>query len=314
MSETDTGIQAGRGKVRAVLLVAAAVLSSGCSRPAAAPARQIDGERALATARRIFALGPRVSGTEGASRAANWIRDRCREYTRHVTVDTWSESTPAGKTTFRNVRATLPGKDAGFIIVGTHYDTKYLPEVPGFAGANDSASSTAVTLEMMRVLSSRSNLPECRVEFLFFDGEECRERYGPHDGLHGSRRYARTLARRGALQDCRAMVLLDMVGDRDLTITIPPDNDPELCRRVFRIAERFGVREKFGYFLGGTILDDHVPFQERGIPCVNLIDFQYGPENRYWHTAEDTLDKLSAQSLEIVAEVALGLVDELAAR
>ena len=273
---------------------------------------EISGERALKLLEEFLAIGPRPSGSEGAAAAARWIAQEARRRGADVNIDEWREETAAGAMTFRNVAATLPGNKPGRIILGSHYDTKNLPGIPDFQGANDSGSSTALLLMLITALDSIPAQERCTLEFVFFDGEECIDSYGPKDGLHGSRYHARRIKNQDAVDECRAMILLDMVGDRDLRITIPPESDSKLARELFAIAERQGVREQFGYFQRGSILDDHVPFAELGIPAINLIDFDYGPGNSYWHTAEDTIDKISAASLHIVGNVALELAAELA--
>ena len=276
------------------------------------PGPGVDGERALALAAEIVGIGPRPSGSEGARAAARLLARSCRDAGLRSEIDEWEERTDAGDVTFRNVQAVLTGEGEARILLGSHYDTKRLEDVPGFEGANDSASSSALLVELARRLAALRPWTGCTVEFVFFDGEECVEEYGPRDGLHGSRRYAARIRRDGSRELYRAMILLDMVGDKDLRITLPSDSDPALARRVFGIAESLGVRDRFGYFARGTILDDHVPFRRLGIPAIDLIDFVYGPGNAYWHTAEDTLDKLSADSLRIVGDVCLQLVWDLA--
>jgi glutaminyl-peptide cyclotransferase len=310
-----------RGR-RAARLPAAALamlaLNVGCGPAAprnAAPVAgvpAVDGERALARTAELVALGPRPAGSAGAQRAAGWIAEQCRALGYAPVVDEWTETTATGPLTFRNVWAELdaPGRGAPLVLLGSHYDTKRLASVPDFAGANDSGSSTGLLLELMHVLR---DLPPAQrpgsVRFYFFDGEECQVTYGPRDGLHGSRRAAAALSS-AELRRCRAMVLLDMVGDRDLKLTLPADTHPALLRRLLAIAERQGVGRHVS-ILRGTILDDHVPFAERGIPAVDLIDFEYGPGNAWWHTAEDTLDKLAPASLATVGNLALELVLDL---
>lgn len=299
--------------LRAVLLTMALFVFTACG-PAMPGGRQgglpeIDGERALRLTAELAAIRPRHSGTSGAAEAAAWLRDQCAATGCEVRIDVWDEQTPAGMTTFRNVIATRPGKIKKRVLLGSHYDTKYLPEVADFVGANDSASSSALLLELMRVMVAYPETSDYSLEFVFFDGEECRVRYSVGDGLHGSRRHAEQIAAAGRVGEYAAMILLDMIGDKDLTVTIPLNTDRGLARRVLQIAERRGVRKYFGYYPQG-IIDDHVPFAEVGMPVVNLIDFEYGPDNRYWHTAEDTLDKLSATSLKIVGEVVVELLSQ----
>jgi glutaminyl-peptide cyclotransferase len=260
------------------------------------------GARALEETARFVALGPRDSGTPGAERAAAYLADRLRELGLEARVDTFEAPTPDGRQTFRNVIGRLPGRTPETVILMSHYDTKS-GIATNYVGANDSGSSTGLLLELARVLKERRGGPN--LEFLFTDGEECRRQYGPHDGLTGSRRRAAQLKASGEAARVRAVILLDMIGDRNLKVTLPRNCDPRLSLAVFAAAEREGVREKFGLF-DGAVLDDHVPFLEAGMPAVDLIDFQYGEgpgDNRYWHTAEDTMDKLSAESLQIVGRV-----------
>ncbi|MCX7006757.1 MAG: M28 family peptidase [Kiritimatiellaeota bacterium] len=147
----------------------------------------------------------------------------------------------------------------------------------------------------------------------FLDGEECRVEYGPHDGLHGSRHLAQQLAAAGRTNDVRAVILLDMIGDRDLSVTLPPNGDARLTALVLDAATAEGARAKFGLAPGG-ILDDHQPFLDAGMPAVDLIDFLYGSApglNDYWHTAADTPDKLSAESLQTIGRVVLRVLAAL---
>ncbi len=295
----------GIGMATAVLLI------FSLSLPAAPPPR-IDGRAALERTAEFVRIGPRPSGSEGARRAAAYLEQTCRQLGYPVQIDSWREADAPEAPVFRNVRATLEGTGEDFIIVASHYDTKRLPACPGFVGANDSGSSTGLLLTIMERLAVLPEWTGCTVEFLFFDGEECLTAYSATDGLHGSRRYAAQLGREGRVGRCRAMLLLDMVGDLDLTITLCRDNDPDLLRRTLDIARAQGVQRHFGFYPHGTILDDHRPFQELGIPCLNFIDFVYGPGNRFWHTGQDTLDKLSADSLAIVGNVATRLLLDLA--
>ncbi len=272
----------------------------------------VDGEKALDYVREFVQLGPRVSDTEGARRAARYLRDRAEELGWEVSVDTWSEDTDNGRMTFRNVHAVLPGKGEDFVLLGSHYDTKHLPEIPEFVGANDSGSSTGLLLALMEVLAE--NPPSHTIECVFFDGEESRVRYTSGDGLHGSRRHVKKLIAENRLERCRALLLMDMVGDRDLKVAFPPSSSSKLVGQAFEIAERQGVRQHFGYRTQGDILDDHIPFAKQGVRVINFIDFEFGPNNSYWHTKHDTLDRLSPKSLQIVGNVVFELAYRLAER
>lgn len=296
-----------------LLLASLLIGQSGCGkkpvvRPVSWPeTTSLSGARALDEASRFVELGPRVSGTEGAKKAADYLVDRLTALGLEARLESFEDSTPEGPVTFRNVLARLPGSSPDTIILMSHYDTKSGIS-DDFAGANDSGSSTGLLLELARVLLAKRGGPA--VEFLFTDGEECRVSYGPNDGLHGSRHRAARLKAQGT--PVRAVILLDMIGDRNLKVSVPRNVDSTLALAVFKAAEEEGVRHRFA--LGdGAMLDDHVPFLDAGFPAVNLIDFAYGEngDNRYWHTAEDTLDKLSPESLDIVGRVVLRVLPTL---
>ena len=271
---------------------------------------QLKGDVALNEVSRFLQLGSRVSGTDGARKAAVYLKDRLTAMGIRGEVDEFNDITPAGSNVFRNVVGVIPGKSPGVIILAAHYDLK--PGIDGFVGANDSGSGVGALLALAPIL--KAGPAEGRTVWLvFLDGEECRINYGPGDGLHGSRHLAAKLVATGQARDVKAFILLDMIGDRDLTVTIPRNGAPELISAVFSAATEGGVRDKFS-LSGGGVLDDHEPFVEVGIPAVDLIDFEYGSEprlNDYWHTAADTIDKLSATSLEIVGQVVLRVVNGL---
>jgi glutaminyl-peptide cyclotransferase len=298
-----------------VLLVG--ILTAGCFEPASRPdvrkdpLLQVDGDRALAEVEELLRLGPREAGTEGAARAAAHLRDRLTAAGVEARIDEFIEDTPTGPLRFRNVIGRLPGRGKGRIVIGSHFDTQRgLPA--GFQGANDSGSSSGLLLELARVLAS-GPVPEREIWFVFFDGEECQVNYGVKDGLHGSRKLARDLSAGGRAPETRAVLILDMVGDRDLSITLPRNVSPPLLSLVFEAAREENIRAAFT-LSNHAILDDHVPFLEQGIPAIVLIDFLYGPgsvNNAYWHTAEDTFDKLSAESLGRVGRVTLRTVRRL---
>jgi glutaminyl-peptide cyclotransferase len=261
------------------------------------------GEAAMEEVKALVAIGPRAAGTDGAEKAANHLSDRLKALNLIPSIDIFSEETPSGTLILRNVSAEIPGDNDQLVVLVSHFDTKSgLGDA--FVGANDSGSSSGVLLEMARVLAAAPSRP---FTFLvaFVDGEECRQAYGPKDGLHGSRRLAQQLARTGRSAKVKAVFVIDMVGDRDLTVTIPRNGSPELVDRIFTAAHELGVREKFGLHTR-NVTDDHVPFLESAIPAIDIIDFAYGPtEATYWHTPADTVDKLSAESLETVGRVVL---------
>lgn len=295
------------GHIAAVLLL---LFLSGCSKQVPFP--HPDGNYAREQAEKLARIVPRHSGTEGAKKAAEMIAETVSGSfpAFQVSTDTFEEQTPEGKLTFRNVSATLPGKSREFIVIGAHYDAKKMNSVPRFQGANDGGSGVGALLAMIKALSESKVKPPMELRFVFFDGEEALILYSGSDGLHGSRRYVSELRRTGELKLCRAMILLDMVGDRDLKIKLPPDTDPILQNLIVKAAHELGY-ESCLELNGPQMIDDHTPFQKAGIPAADLIDFEYGPGNLYWHTAEDTVDKLSANSLGISAAIALKTIWKL---
>lgn len=288
---------------------------NGCNRREKEPApvlsaTSFDGTRALAEVRDFVALGPRAGGTPNAQRAANYLADRLRQRGVTAEVQSFHDIVPDGVASFHNVIGRISGSGPGVVILGAHYDTK--SGIPGFVGANDSGSGVGVLLELARALKSAwHGLPE--IWLVFFDGEECRMEYGAHDGFHGSRHMAQQLVAAGRASDVRAVILLDMVGDRDLTVMLPPNGTPALTARALTSAEQVGVREKFR-LSPVAIFDDHQAFLNAGIPAVALIDFQFGSApglNDYWHTAADAPDKLSAESLQTIGRVVMQMLSNL---
>ncbi len=298
--------------MKALRTIAPLLLLSLCGCPAKTPFPHPDGTYAYEQAQKLARIVPRHSGTEGAAKAAELLADTVSESfpAFRVTTDSFRERTPEGEMVFRNVCAVLPGKSREFLVIGAHYDAKKLESVPEFPGANDGGSGVGALLAMMKALSDAKVRPGLELRFVFFDGEEARIAYSDGDGLHGSRRYVSELNRTGERKQCRAMLLLDMVGDRDLKLKLPPDTHPDLRETIRKAAEELG----YGSHLfpeGPAILDDHTPFAEAGIPAANLIDFEYGPDNLYWHTAADTMEQLSAESLGISAAIALKTIWKL---
>lgn len=258
----------------------------------------------------LCAMGPRVSGTLGAAEAASWIARELDAASLAPVVDVFSEKAGNGEeTVFRNVLATLPGKSPRRILLLSHYDTKDGVST-NFVGANDGASSTALLLSLARWFSENPpNGPT--LTFAFLDGEECRLEYGPHDGLHGSRRLAAILKNERVRVD--AAILLDMVGDADLTLTIPANCDARLFAVAAQAAKKLGIRDRL-VRKPVDMIDDHLPFQELGFAAIDLIDFEYGSApglNDYWHTEHDTPDKLSDATLDVIGALVIEMVGNL---
>ncbi len=308
-------------------LLALSVLLSGCQdggRPASdadqaavsppsAWHSMVDGDRALDEVAQFVALGLRDSGTAGAERAAHYLRARLEALGIQAEIDAFEDLSPKGRITFRNVVGRIPGQSDGIVILGSHYDTQS-GLGPDFEGANDSGSSTGLLLDLGRLLQAQAPVPGPSLVLAFFDGEEAMVQYGPHDGFHGSRHKARRYVESSRAADVRAVIVIDMIGDRDLHITIPRNTTPALRRLALEAAADVGHRSSIGLIQKG-IGDDHVPFLAAGMPAVLLIDFMYGSApglNDYWHTTQDTMDKLSAESLAITGRIVMRMLEIIA--
>lgn len=267
---------------------------------------EFSGEKALAHVQAMVDLGPRPPGTEAIEKTRVYLTKQLELSGWKVTRQPFSDTTPRGKVEFVNLVATFAATDLSpSFLVCSHYDTKIF-DTATFVGANDGGSSTGVLLELARVLAQRPDLAR-KAELVFFDGEEAYEAFSATDGLYGSRYFARDLVTQGKAKQFRGGVLFDMVGDRSLTITLPPDSPPEMARDIFAAAENLNLRKHFTYF-DRDILDDHTPLNAVGIPTIDLIDFDFAA----WHTPEDTIDKLSAESLRTIGVVASYYLSETA--
>jgi len=283
-----------------VLLLAVA----GCGKPAVAP--RVDSVTAYRYTLEIVNAGARPAGSPALAKQADFIADTARHFgASSVVIDDFFQNTALGKIRFRNVIVTVPGRDdSRFVLIGCHYDTKKMFAGVNFVGANDGASGVGALLAMIK--EAVKVRPPVTLRFVFFDGEECLYEYNDADGLYGSRHYAKELEKSGELKRCRAMILLDMIGDRDLKITLPQGTDPDLADRCFAAAKRLGFSDKVGWYKN-DMTDDHAPFRDRGVPTIDLIDFDYGPGNSWWHTSEDTVDKIAPESLALAADLALAI-------
>ena len=290
-----------------IFILLSLLLFAGCSAERD-NAPRVDGTLAYSLVKEIYDFGPRPSGSARLRDQSIFIAEKAKEFGADmVDVQDFTDITPSGKIKFRNVIAEIKGIKEKFLVIGCHYDTKKFISLPSFAGANDSASGAGLLLAMIKALKSSPEKPYYSLKIVFFDGEECQLSYGEHDGLHGSRHYVEELKKSGGLKKCRAALILDMVGDKDLTITLPSDSDHKMASEIFRIARKQNKAEHFSWFRG-SMLDDHTPFRKEGIAAVDIIDFEYGNSNGYWHTSGDTMDKISKESLETVGNLVLQLI------
>ena len=261
-------------------------------------AAEFSGASALEFTRKATAFGVRPSGSAAIRREQAYIEAQATKDGWEVSEDAFTGQTPNGPVTMKNIIARLPGHGSRMVVFTGHYDTKILP---GFVGANDGGSSAGFLLEMARVLPTRERNGE--VDLVWFDGEEAvRKEWAGDDNLYGSRHLAAKWAADGTLARVKALINVDMIGDKDLGIAYETKSDAGLRGLIWRTAETLGYGKYF-QTEGGEIEDDHVPFVNAGAPAVDLIDFDYGPRNSYWHTAQDTVDKLSAHSFEVLGNV-----------
>ncbi len=301
--------------------VGLAFLTSACgpsanhASRAPAPARctipftAANGSNALSQVASLVALGPRDAGTAGGEQASRWLAGQLQQAGLSAHIDTFSDETPSGPLTCHNVIAEIPGRSNTWIVLLSHFDTKSGID-HGFQGANDGGSSTGLLLELARLLK-QGPASANGLLFAFLDGEECRVTFGPHDGLHGSRHLAAQLTAESRAVE--AVILMDMIGDCDLNVALPVNGTQSLTLLTLESARAVGARDHFQLFDGG-MLDDHQPFLDAGFPAVDLIDFSYGSApglNDYWHTPQDTLDKLSSASLTVVGQVVCEMLRRL---
>lgn len=294
----------GLGRVGAALAVAAAMPFVSC---AAAEHSTFSGDRAFRDLKRIVEFGPRPPGSPALAELRRWISGQIRPLGLKVEEDTFTASTPQGRVPMTNLIVKIPGARPEIVIVAGHYDTKPFEEIR-FVGANDAGSSTAFLIELARVLAKRKN--DLTYWLVFFDGEEAFRYYSPTDGFYGSRHLAARLAESRELGRIGAMIVVDMIADRDLKIFRDANSTEWLTDLTFGVARRLGYAGHFSDELR-AYEDDHVAFVRAGVPAMVLIDLDYGPDNRWWHTAEDTLDKCGPKSLQIVGHVVLGTLEEL---
>lgn len=269
---------------------------------------RFDSKSAYNHTKNIVDLGPRTPGSEGSRKAQSYIKAELRSYGLQVSDDRFEARTPRGAMSMTNIIGEVPGAKPGVIIIAGHYDTK---TQPGFTGANDGGSSTGTVLELARALAKST--PEYTLRFVFFDGEEAIVDWDANNGkdnTYGSRHMVSSLTSSGAIGAIKAMILVDMIGDRSLDLRKDGESTPWLVELIWNAARRSGHAK---HFLDeeGAYSDDHIPFKEAGIPVVDLIDFNFGPNNSYWHTDRDTLDKISGESMKVVGDVIITALPDL---
>jgi Zn-dependent M28 family amino/carboxypeptidase len=294
----------GDGVMRISQLVIGAVMATTMMSAQAPPA--FDSNQAWEHVRRQLAIGPRPSGSPANAKTRQYITAQLAALGIKTVEQAFEGATPIGPIKMVNLIGTIPGKRPDRIILASHFDTKLYRDVR-FVGASDGASSTAALLELARVLTARPDLP-FTIELLFFDGEEAVGEWSATDSTYGSRHYVAAARQSGSLKSIRALVLLDMIGDRDLTIRRDPNSTRWLTDLIWATAHKLGHRQFMDEEM--AIEDDHLPFLNAGVPAVDIIDLDYAA----WHTPQDTMDAIAARSLQVVGDVVTAALPEIERR
>jgi glutaminyl-peptide cyclotransferase len=290
-----------------VLLALAALTVAVTLTVGAADTLPFDAARAWSHLQKQVSFGPRPSGSAALKECRDFIVAELKKLGAEPRSQVFVAKTPAGDLSMTNLIATIPGRRPERIVLASHYDTKRAPNFR-FVGASDAASSTAALLELGRVLKSRSN--EFTIELLFLDGEEAVNwEWRDPDNTYGSRYYVDAARRSNTLGSIEALVLLDMIGDRELVIRRDATSTPWLVDAVWDAAGRLGHRSSFSNEIT-AIEDDHMHFVEAGVPAVDIIDLDY-PQ---WHTAQDDLAHVSQKSLKIVGDVVVAAIPDIEKR
>ncbi len=276
--------------------------------PVRSVAKTFSGAKALAFTQEAVDNGPRPSGSPAIHDLQTQIETALKRSACQLSFDEFDALTPAGRVHMRNILCKFPGRSGRSIVITGHYDTKRLPH---FVGANDGGSSTGFLMELAESLTAAPRTDD--VILVFFDGEEAVGQWTASDSVYGSRHLASVWTKDGTLSKIKALINVDMIGDKDLDLLYDRNSDPDLRERVWSLGEHLGYGAHFPR-AESAIDDDHLPFRNAGVRALDLIDFTYGPDNAYWHNAQDTIDKLSANSFEIVGTVVLDVIRALEAQ
>jgi glutaminyl-peptide cyclotransferase len=282
------------------------MLAAGCL-ALAAPAREFSGARAMEYARKAVSFGPRPPGSPALRNLRAYVLAQLKLRGCEIVEDSFTGRTPMGPIPMVNIIARFPGKSGRAVVFTGHYDTQLESQVR-FVGADDGGSSTAFLLEMAEALQGAPRKDD--VYLVWFDGEEAiHEQWSDADSLYGSRHLAERWAADNTLGRIKALINVDMIGDKDLDIMDEQNSSAALRKLIWSTAQRLGYGK---YFLetGGPTDDDHMPFIRMGVEAVDLIDF----DKSYWHTPQDTIDKLSPHSFEVVGAVLTAVLNELEER
>jgi glutaminyl-peptide cyclotransferase len=279
--------------------------------PMALPAQtHFNGAKALEYARQFVSIGPRWPTSQGHAKAEEFLRNHFQHD--QLEEDAFTANTPIGPVAMRNFIVRFPGKKDGVIVLATHYETNYWLKDINFVGANDGGSTTgllmAIADQLRPGVAGGKKLDGYSVWLLFDDGEESfLPTWTDSDSLYGTRHLAAKWAGDGTLAHIKALFVTDMIGDKDLDIQRETQSTGWLVDLVRQAANKFGD-ERYFFKKEEEVSDDHLPFVKRGVPSIDVIDIDYGPNDSYHHTAKDTMDKISAHSLTIDGDVLLETV------
>ena len=257
----------------------------------------------------IVAIGSRPVGSPGHAKLEQYILSKLKGV--DVEQDKFTAQTPVGKFGINNIIAKFPGRKDGIIVVAGHYDTNY-PLPKAYVGANDGGSSTALLLSLADQFRGKE-LDGYSIWLVWTDGEEAFVKWSDSDSLYGTRHLAQKWQQDGTAKKVKAFILVDMIGDADLDILEETASTPWLRELVYQAATNLGYQSHFYQYKAG-IEDDHLPFLKIGVPAVDIIDLDYGYNNVFHHTVQDTIDKLSPQSLAISGDVVLETIRLVNAR
>ena len=282
--------------------------------PYVAPAT-FNGERAMDHVRKQIDFGPRPPDTPQLAKTRAYILDELKSYGVNVSLDEFTAATPRGEKKMANIVGDIPGETDKLILITSHYDTKLYKDMY-FVGANDPAASVATLLEIGRVLGSRKEKPKMTYRLVFFDGEEafcegwdeCKNGDEP-DNTYGSRHYLSQLQSRHELERTHALILLDMMGYKNLELGRDTLSSRWLQDIIWQTGRELGYGKVFVDRPEGVGGDDHQAFIGAGVSAVDLIQLTSYP---YWHRADDTIDKVSSQSMKIVGETVLASLPKIA--
>lgn len=273
-----------------------------------APKLRVDSNQAMQYVRDMVAFGRRAPGSEGYRKTQDYIRRKLKND--QLQEVRFTANTPVGRFQLTNFIAKFPGTKDGIIVLASHYETNY--PLKDYVGANDAGSSTGLLLALADQLRGKKNNGPA-IWLVFFDGEEAFVKWSDTDSLYGSRYLASQWQKDGTAKKIKAFILLDMIGDADLDIDRDANSTRWLADLTLEAAKNVGTDKHF-FNRYTAIDDDHVPFAKIGVPVVDIIDLDYGPNNSYHHTSQDTIDKVSTKSLQVVGDTVLELIRLLNAR